>query len=90
MIELSPSLSDLINPQTQKDHSKKKTKKPPVTIRGMGMIGALVKEKEGTGIMKLVMEYRCSASGESILFPGEHGENAWHDLHNYEILSLRE
>jgi hypothetical protein len=56
------------------------------------MIGALVREKEGTavGIMKIVMEYKCSASGESILFPGEHGENAWHDLHNYEILSLRE
>tara|TARA_R110002153_G_scaffold26994_1_gene83971 strand:+ start:255 stop:527 length:273 start_codon:yes stop_codon:yes gene_type:complete len=90
MIELSPSLSSLTNPQTQKDHSKKKTKKRPLAIRGMGMIGALVREKGGTGIMKIVMEYRCSASGESILFPGEHGENAWHDLHNYEILSLRE
>jgi|TARA_R110000796_G_C14436740_1_gene421814 hypothetical protein len=92
MIELSPSMSTLTNPQTQKDHSKKKTKKRPLAIRGMGMIGALVREKEGTavGIMKIVMEYKCSASGESILFPGEHGENAWHDLHNYEILSLRE
>jgi hypothetical protein len=53
--------------------------------RGMIMIGALVREAKGTGIMKIVTGYKCEASGEWIQFAGE--TKAWHELPRYEILS---
>ena len=54
-------------------------------LRGMIMIGALVRETKGTGIMKIVTGYKCEASGEWIQFAGE--TKAWHELPRYEILS---
>ena len=53
--------------------------------RGMIMIGALVREAAGTGIMKIVTGYKCEAGGEWIQFAGE--TKAWHELPRYEILS---
>ena len=53
--------------------------------RGMIMIGALVREAKGTGIMKIVTGYKCEAAGEWIQFAGE--TKAWHQLTRYEILS---
>lgn len=54
-------------------------------LRGMIMIGALVRETKGTGIMKIVTGYKCEASGEWIQFAGE--TKTWHELPRYEILS---
>ena len=54
-------------------------------LRGMIMIGALVREESGTGIMKIVTGYKCEAGGEWIQFAGE--TKAWHELRRYEILS---
>ena len=51
----------------------------------MIMIGALVREAAGTGIMKIVTGYKCEASCEWIQFAGE--TKAWHELVRYEILS---
>ena len=53
--------------------------------RGMIMIGALVRETKGTGIMKIVTGYKCEAACEWIQFAGE--TKAWHELARYEILS---
>jgi hypothetical protein len=53
--------------------------------RGMIMIGALVREAAGTGILKIVTGYRCDAASEWIQFAGE--TKAWHELTRYEILS---
>jgi hypothetical protein len=49
------------------------------------MIGALVRERVGTGIMKIVTGYKCHANEEWIQFAGE--TKAWHNLDNFEILS---
>ena len=54
-------------------------------IRGMILIGALVREAAGTGIMKIVTGYKCDAASEWIQFAGE--TKAWHELTRYEILS---
>ena len=51
----------------------------------MIIIGALVRESPGTGILKIVTGYKCEASGEWIQFAGETKD--WHALENYEILS---
>ena len=52
--------------------------------RGMVMIGALV--RDASGIMKIVTGYKCNARDEVIQFAGEH--KAWHNLTNFEILSM--
>ena len=53
--------------------------------RGMIIIGALVRESPGTGILKIVTGYKCEANAEWIQFAGETKD--WHALENYEILS---
>ena len=57
--------------------------------RGKVMIGALVREINGTGIMKIVTGYKCNAKGETIQFAGD-GATMWYPLGEYEILSLEE
>jgi hypothetical protein len=52
------------------------------------MVGALVRQTNGTGILKIVTEYKCDSKGEWILFAGEH--NDWHELEFFEILSMEE
>ena len=49
------------------------------------MIGALVREINGTGIMKIVTGYQCTARDEMIQFGGDH--KGWWNLTNFEILS---
>ena len=56
--------------------------------RGKIMIGALVRETNGTGIMKIVTGYQCNARDEMIQFAGEH--KAWHNLTKFEILSVED
>ena len=53
--------------------------------RGMIIIGALVRESPGTGILKIVTGYKCEANAEWIQFAGETKD--WHELEKYEILS---
>jgi len=65
----------------QNSHKQKREE-----MRGKTMIGALVREINGTGIMKVVLEYKCDNKGEYILFPGE--KDNWLPLENFEILSL--
>ena len=52
--------------------------------RGIVIIGALLRKISGTGIMKIVTEYKCSASQEWVQF-GDSKE--WYILNDYEILS---
>jgi len=56
--------------------------------RGKIMIGALVREINGTGIMKIVTGYQCNSRDEMIQFGGDH--KAWWNLTNFEILSTDE
>ena len=56
-------------------------------IRGMVMIGALV--RNNTGIMKIVTGYKCDARCEFVHFAGD-GATTWYPLGEYEILSLEE
>jgi len=56
--------------------------------RGLCMVGALVRQTNSTGILKIVTEYKCDSKGEWILFAGEH--NDWHELELFEILSMEE
>ena len=51
----------------------------------MILIGALVRESPGTGILKIVTGYKCEANAEWIQFAGETKD--WHELEKYEILS---
>ena len=61
-----------------------KLKKKSLKMRGLTMIGALVREVRGTGIMKIVTEYKCDSKGEWIIFAGH---SDWHPLDEYELLS---
>jgi len=56
-------------------------------IRGMVMIGALV--RANTGIMKIVTGYKCDSKGEKVQFAGD-GATMWYPLGEYEVLSLDE
>ena len=56
--------------------------------RGKIMIGALVREINGTGIMKIVTGYQCDSRDEMIQFGGDH--KAWWNLTNFEILSTED
>ncbi len=53
-------------------------------MRGKSIIGAAVRELRGTGIIKIVVEYKCTAPNEWIQCGGMQG---WHELQNFEILS---
>ena len=53
-------------------------------MRGKSIIGAAVRELRGTGIIKIVIEYKCDAASEWIQCGGMQG---WHELQNFEILS---
>jgi|TARA_R110002051_G_scaffold227271_2_gene289673 hypothetical protein len=52
------------------------------------MIGALVREINGTGIMKIVTAYQCDARDEMIQFATN--KNSWYNLTNFEILSVED
>jgi len=54
--------------------------------RGMIMIGALVRQCRGTGILKIVTGYKCDASCEFVHFAGDTA-TTWYPLYDYEILS---
>lgn len=54
--------------------------------RGMTMIGALVREAQGTGILKIVTGYKCDATAEFVHFAGD-SATTWYPLSVYEILS---
>ena len=56
-------------------------------LRGMSMIGALV--RDCSMIMKIVTGYKCSNRGGYIQFAGDH-ETAWYPLDSFEILSTEE
>ena len=56
--------------------------------RGKVMIGALVREINGTGIMKIVTAYQCDARDEMIQFATN--KNSWYNLTNFEILSVED
>ncbi len=57
--------------------------------RGMGMIGALVRQWNSTGIMKIVTAYKCDSQCEFVHFAGD-GATTWYPLSEYEILSLED
>jgi len=52
--------------------------------RGMVIIGALLRKINGTGIMKIVTEYKCDAAQEWVRFADW---KEWQMLNDYEILS---
>ena len=52
--------------------------------RGMIIIGALLRKINGTGIMKIVTEYKCDTAQEGIRFADW---KEWQLLNDYEILS---
>ena len=53
-------------------------------MRGKSIIGAAVRELRGTGIIKIVIQYKCDAASEWIQCGGMQG---WHELKCFEILS---
>jgi len=54
--------------------------------RGMIIIGALVRQSRGTGILKIVTGYKCDAACEFVHFAGD-SATTWYPLAEYEILS---
>ena len=56
-------------------------------LRGMTMIGALV--RNCSGIMKIVTAYKCDSQCEFIHFAGD-SATTWYPLSEYEILSLED
>ena len=52
--------------------------------RGIVIIGALLRKISGTGIMKIVTEYKCDAAQEWVRFADW---KEWQLLNDYEILS---